>query len=73
MNRFINETETALKVAVDDPTGANEYSFLFPRAKFNGASVPVANPQSRIITIPFVALYDSTEASNVVIYRPDTT
>jgi len=73
MNRFINETETALKVAVDDPTGANEYSFLFPRAKFNGASVPVANPQSRIITIPFVALYDSTEASNIVIYRPDTT
>lgn len=73
MNRFINETETALKVAVDDPTAANEYSFFFPRVKFNGASAPVANPQSRIITIPFVALYDSTEASNLVIYRPDTT
>lgn len=73
INRFLNEVETALKVTVDDPTAANEYGFFFPRVKFNGASVPLANPQSRIITIPFVALYDTTEGSNLVITRPDTT
>lgn len=73
VNRFLNETESALKVTVDDPTAANEYGFFFPRVKFNGASVPLSNPQSRIITIPFVALYDSTEDSNLVITRPDTT
>lgn len=72
INRFLNETETAFKVAVQDDS-SNEYSFFFPRVKFNGASVPVANPQSRIISIPFVALYDTTEESNVVIYRPDST
>ena len=72
VNRFLNETETAFSVAVNDPTGSNEYKFFFPRVKFNGATIPVDNPQSRIITIPFVALYDTTENSNLVIYRPET-
>lgn len=73
INRFINETESAFKVTVDDPTAANEYGFFFPKVKFNGADAPLANPQSRLITLPFVALYDATEASNLVITRPDTT
>ena len=73
MNRFLNETESALSVGVDDPTGSNDYGFLFPRVKFNGASVPVSGPTSRIITIPFVALYDTTKGSSLVITRPDST
>jgi hypothetical protein len=56
INKFLNETETSLSVTVDDPTGSNGYTFFFPRIKYNGASVPVANPQSRFIEIPFVAL-----------------
>ncbi len=73
INRFLNETETALSIGVDDPTGSNDYGFLFPRIKFNGAAVPVSGPTSRIITIPFVALYDTTEESSLVITRPDST
>jgi hypothetical protein len=73
MNRFLDETESALSVGVNDPTAANAYGFLFPRVKFNGAAVPVAGPTSRIITIPFVALYDATEESSLVITRPDST
>ena len=69
INRFINETETALEVVVDDPTGLSDYSFLFPRVKINGADVPVDNPTSRIITMPFVALYDATEATNLKLTR----
>lgn len=69
INRFLNETQTALEVSVDDPTGTSDYTFLFPRVKFNGANVPVENPQSRIVTIPFVALFDSVEATNVKLTR----
>jgi hypothetical protein len=69
VNRFLNETETALEVSVDDPTGSSDYTFLFPRIKINGADVPVDGPTSRIITLPFVALYDTTEASNIVLTR----
>lgn len=72
-NRFINEVESAIQVDVQDPGATNTYSFFFPKIKLNGAEAPVQNPQSRLITIPFVALYDSTEGSNLVIYRPDST
>ena len=73
VNRFLDEVDTGLKITVNDPSGNNEYGFFFPRVKFNGADAPVANPQSRIITIPFVALYDATAGSNLVITRPDST
>src|SRR6056297_1839300 len=73
INRFINETESELVVSVNDPTGANEYTFTFPKIKVNGADVPVDGQTSRIITLPFVALYDATTETNLMIQRPDTT
>ena len=69
INKFLNETESTIEVSVDDPTGLNSYTFLFPRVKYNGASVPVQNPQSRLITMPFVGLYDATEATNIKLTR----
>lgn len=69
INRFINEVQTGLQVSVDDPTGASDYTFLFPRVKINGGDVPVDGPTSRIITVPFVALYDSVEGTNIKLTR----
>jgi len=70
INRFLNETETAIQVSVDDPTGANAYIFDFPRVKINSADVGVDGPTSRMVTMSFVALFDSTIASNLQITRP---
>jgi hypothetical protein len=70
INRFLNETESALEVSVNDPTAANEYTFLFPRIKINSADVGVGGPESRMVECSFVALYDSTEATNLKITRP---
>jgi hypothetical protein len=70
INRFIDEDESELIVSVDDPTGSNEYTFTFPKIKVNGADVPVDGQTSRIITLPFVALYDATEDTNLKITRP---
>jgi hypothetical protein len=69
INKFLNETESSILVSVDDPTGGNAYTFEFPRVKYNGASVPLQNPQSRLITLPFVSLYDSTEGTNLKLTR----
>jgi hypothetical protein len=71
-SRFLDETESAISVDIQDPGATNTYTFFLPKVKFNGGEMPVENPQSRMITIPFVALYDSTEDSNIVIYRPDS-
>ncbi|HEY9819109.1 MAG TPA: phage tail tube protein [Candidatus Obscuribacterales bacterium] len=68
-NRFLNETESELEFSVNDPTGLSPYTFTFPRIKINGSDVPLENPQSRVITIPFVALFDSTLGTNLQITR----
>lgn len=59
INQFINESTPGLLAILTNPQG-NSYEFRFPKIKFNGAAVPVQNEQSRIITLPFVALYDSS-------------
>ena len=70
VNRFLNETNSALQVSVNDPTGANEYTFLFPYIKINSADTSVGGPDSRMVECSFVALYDSTEETNLKITRP---
>jgi len=70
ITRFLNETETAIQVSVDDPTGANAYTFDFPRVKINSADVGVDGPTSRMISLSFVALYDATMGTNLMITRP---
>jgi len=72
INRFINETASAFQVTVNDPSGLSNYTFHFPKVKINGASVPVDGPASRVITLPFVALYDSVENTNIEIIRNPT-
>ena len=67
VNRFINETETEIEVSVGD--GTNTMTFLFPRVKINSADVGVDGPTSRVISMSFVALYDTTEATNLKITR----
>ena len=67
VNRFINETETALEVSVGD--GTNTMTFLFPRVKVNSADVGVDGPTSRVVSMSFVALYDTSEATNLSITR----
>jgi len=70
INRFLNETETEIEVSVNDPTGANAYTFQFPRVKINSADVGVDGPTSRMISMSFVALYDTAEGTNLKITRP---
>jgi hypothetical protein len=71
IERFLDETETAIRVSVNDPTGTNEYTFDFPKVKINSADVGVDGPTSRMITLSFVALYDSGMGTNLQITRPD--
>jgi hypothetical protein len=74
LTRFINETETAIRVGVNIPGGGatSLYSFFFPRVKINGGNVPATGQASRVLTLPFVALFDSTANSSLVIERPAT-
>ena len=70
LNRFIEETETSLKVTVgDNESTPNTMEFFFPRCKINSADVGVDGPTSRVIALSFVALRDETEETNLRITR----
>ncbi len=62
VNRFLNETESALEVSVGD--GTNDLTFLMPRIKINSANVGVNGPSSRIVNLSFVALRDDSDLSS---------
>jgi hypothetical protein len=68
-NKFVNETESELNVSMTDGETGNTYTFYFPRTKYNGGDVPLANEQSRIMSVPFVALYDTGEDTSMYIVR----
>ena len=68
LNKFINETASTLVFTLFDPAG-NEISFELPNIKYNGGQVDVEGEGEVTIPLPFIALYDSTEASNIVIER----
>ena len=69
INKFINETPSSLTVQVNDRSGLNPYTFAFPSIKYNGAGVPVSNPQGRLVTLPFVSIFNEAEATNIKITR----
>ena len=62
IDRFLNETESALEVSVGE--GSNTLTFLFPRIKINSADVGVDGPASRTISMSFIGLYDDSDLSS---------
>jgi len=68
-NKFVNETESSLQMVLDDSTSGNTYTFDFPRVKYNGGDLPLADEQSRILSLPFSALRDSSEGTNIKLTR----
>jgi hypothetical protein len=69
IDKFLGETESSLSIVLDDRVAGLNYTLLMPRIKINGAAVPVSSPQSRLITIPFVALRDSSTGTQLRITK----
>lgn len=69
LDKFVGETESSIQVVLDDPVTGLSYTILFPRVKYNTGDVPLANPQSRILTMQFESLYDTSEGTNLKITR----
>ena len=67
INKFINETESSMVVALTD--GTNTYTLTFPKIKYTGADVPVDSDVSRVVTLPFTAIYDSSEDTNLKLVK----
>jgi hypothetical protein len=68
MNKFINETETSLILTLG-AAGSPRMVFTIPRLKFSGGDAAAADEGRIGISMPFQALYDATEATNLMIAR----
>ena len=55
LNKFINETESSIQVALTDPTGAS-ITFTIPRIKYTGGDIAPPKDGATIITLPFEGL-----------------
>lgn len=69
LNKFLAETESALTLVMTDAAG-NDVTIDLSRIKYTGASVPVASAdEGLLIQMPFQALRDASDGSNIVITR----
>lgn len=68
MSKFLNETETALKFTFGNGT-SKSYELLLPRIKFTGSSNPTDGEGPMKLSMPFTALRDTVEGTNIKITR----
>ena len=66
--KFINETESAIVLTLTDVAG-NDYEIDIPRVKYNSGQPDVSGEGAVTVSMDFVALYNSDDASQLVITR----
>jgi len=65
--KFINAEQSSLKLSVSGAGGS--YDILLPNILYTGADIPVKGDRITTLTLPFVALYDGGEDTNLKITR----
>lgn len=68
LDKFINETESSIEFTLPDAAG-NSLMFTLPRVKYNGGQPDVSGPGAILLTMPFMALYDDSSATQLTITR----
>lgn len=68
LEKFLNETASDLVFTLIDPD-TNQYEITLPNIKYTGGQPDVSGEGPVTISMPFTALYDATEGSNITIER----
>jgi hypothetical protein len=68
--KFLNETASSIVLILTDPDG-NDYTITFPNVKYNSGQPDVAGEGAITIAMEFVALYNTSDASQIKIVRSD--
>ena len=67
LEKFLNETQSSLEFTLT--AGAKTLTFLLPAIKYTGGKPDVSSEGSITLQMPFQAVYDATEATNIKITR----
>jgi hypothetical protein len=68
IEKFLDETPSSLEFSLVDAAG-NSYTFLIPKIKYTGGQPDATGEDSIPLSMPFQAIFDETEASNIKITR----
>lgn len=68
LQKFLAETESSVVFSLADAAG-NDLEFRLPRIKYNGGQPDVSGEGPISLSLPFQALYDSTDATTIEIRR----
>lgn len=68
VNKFLNETESSITFSLPDGAG-NIQRFRIPRIKYTGGQPDVSGEGPITLAMPFQALLDSSESTNILIER----
>jgi len=68
LSKFIDEVDTSIVLALTD-LDANTYTITIPKVVLTGGQPDVTSEGPITLTMPFVAVYDETAVSNIVITR----
>lgn len=66
--KFINETSSSIVLTLTDLAG-NDYEIDLPNVKYNSGQPDVSGEGAVTVSMDFVALYDGSDASQIVITR----
>ncbi len=67
ISKFVNGVSSSLEIEMAGEGG--RYQLLLPNILYTGAELPVRGDEAVVITLPFAALYDETEQTNIQITR----
>lgn len=62
--KFLNETESSLEVTLTD-SSSNSLKITLPRIKYNSGQPDVSGEGSVILSMDFIALYDTSTSTNI--------
>lgn len=68
--KFIDETSSSIVLTLVDLDG-NSYEFDLPNVKYNSGQPDVSGEGAVTVSMDFIALYDASDASQIVITRAD--
>ncbi len=68
LEKFLNETSSSLKFTMLD-TSSNTVEVFLPNIKYTAGDNSVSGEAAILVSMPFTALYDATEATNIRITR----
>lgn len=68
LDKFVAETTSSIEFTLTDAAG-NDYIVLLPKVKYNSGNPEVSGPEAITVTLDFVALYNSSDASQIKITR----